>query len=198
LTPSQTIALYRPPLYSLALKLVGSIQDAEDIIQETFLNWLTVDQSKIKNTKAYLTRMVVNKCLNHLKALNQRRQEYIENLRSIELFEKYDFVHLDIAHEIAEALSTLQLKLKPIEKAVFILREVFDFDYEDLQEILNERKDYCRQLLHRAKEKLAVEKPHFNIDIGQHKELVEKFKSACSKGQFSALIDHLLKQKDSF
>lgn len=171
------------------------MQDAEDIIQETFLSWLTVDQSKIENTKAYLTRMVVNKCLNHLKALNQRKQEYIENFRSFELFEKYDFVHLDISHEISEALSTLQVKLKPIEKAVFILREVFDFEYEDLQEILDEHKDYCRQLLHRAKQKLAEEKTNFSTNIEQHKELLDKFKNACSKGQFSPLVDHLLKSK---
>ena len=193
MTPAQTIALYRPPLYALALKLVGSVHDAEDIIQETFLNWLSIDQTKIKNTKAYLTRMVVNNCINHVKAIKQRRQQYIENINTFEFFEKYDLSGKDISHELSQALVTLHLKLKPLEKAVFLLREVFNFEYDDLQEILDQRKDYCRQLLHRAKEKLAEETPHFQLHFPQHKELFETFKKACSVGQMSVLIDYLLK-----
>lgn len=196
MTIDQTIALYRPPLYALALKILGSVQDAEDIVQEAFLSWLTIDKSKIENTKAYLTRIVVNKCLNHMKALNQRKNEYIDNIKSLELFEKYDFSSLDLGHEISVALAAVQLKLKPMEKAVFLLREVFDFEYEDLQLIFNERKDYCRQLVHRAKEKLATELPDIQINVSQHTEFVENFKNACSKGNFSDLIDYLTHSKE--
>lgn len=197
MTQAQTIAIYRPTLYALALKIVGSVQDAEDIIQETFLSWLTIDQSKIENTKAYLTRMVVNKCLNHLRKLNQRKNECIENLKNLELFDKVDLSHLDFGHEISEALALVHLKLKPLEKAVFVLREVFDFEYDELQVIFNQRKDYCRQLVHRAKEKLSNETSHinFNIQLPQHNELLEKFRNACHFGQVSALIDHFMKGK---
>ena len=196
MTIDQTIELYRPPLYALALKILGSVQDAEDIVQEAFLSWLTIDKTKIENTKAYLTRTVVNKCLNHLKALNQRKNEYIDNIKSSELFEKYDFSNLDLGHEISVALAAVQLKLKPLEKAVFLLREVFDFEYEELQVILNQRKDYCRQLVHRAKEKLASELPEIHINVPQHTEFVEKFKNACSKGNISVLIDFLTHPKE--
>lgn len=170
------------------------MQDAEDIIQETFLSWLTIDQSKIENTKAYLTRTVVNKCINHLKTLNQRKNEYLDNLKNIDLFEKLDFSYLDLGHEISIALANVHSKLKPLEKAVFVLREVFDFDYDDLQEIFNERKDYCRQLVHRAKEKLSSDKPAFNLQLPQHKEFIEKFKNACSQGSIHNLIEYF---KDS-
>lgn len=197
MTTEQTIALYRPPLYALALKIVGSVQDAEDIVQETFLKWLTIDRSRIENTKAYLTRTVVNKCLNHLKTLNKRKNEYIDNIKSSELFERYDFSHLDLSHEVSEALAMLQSKLKPLEKAVFLLREVFDFEYDELQLIVNQRKENCRQLVHRAKEKLAAEKPNFQIQFSEHnKELFDKFKNACSVGNISALVDHLLSSRD--
>lgn len=201
MTQAQTIAHYRPSLFALALKLVGSVQDAEDIIQETFLSWLSVDQSKIENTKAYLTRTVVNKCLNHLKWLNQRKNECIDSIKHIdfksELFEKVDFSHLDLGHEISVALATLQDKLKPLEKAVFLLREVFDYDYEELQIIVNQRKDNCRQLFHRAKEKLSSESSNMSVSFSQHhKELLEKFKNACTVGHISGLVDHLLNNKE--
>lgn len=197
MTQAQTIALYRPPLYALALKILGSVQDAEDVVQETFLKWLTIDQSRIENTKAYLTRTVVNKCINHLKNLNQKKKEYLENIKSSELFEKYDFSHLDLSHELSAALLMLQTKLKPLEKAVFLLREVFDYEYEELQVIFDKRKDYCRQLVHRAKEKLATEKPNLQLQFSeQHKELLEKFKNACSVGNVTALVDHLINTKE--
>lgn len=200
MTQAQTIAHYRPSLFALALKLVGSVQDAEDIIQEAFLSWLSVDQSKIDNTKAYLTRTVVNKCLNHLKWLNQRKSECIDNIKHMdfksELFEKIDFSHLDLSHEISAALATIQHKLKPLEKVAFLLREVFDYDYDELQVVVNQRKDYCRQLVHRAKEKLATEPSNMSVNFSHQKELLEKFKNACTVGHISGLVDHLTRRKE--
>jgi len=167
------------------------MQDAEDIVQDTFLKWLTVDQKKIENTKSYLVRAVINNCINHLNSFKEKKKEYLDAISSSEFFEKYDLSHLDIGHEVSEALATVVHKLGPLEKAVFLLREVFDFEYEDLQELFNKKKDHCRQLFHRAKEKLSGEQAR-DFNPAQHRHLLQNFKEACSLGQISKLIEHFI------
>lgn len=194
---AQTIALYQPVLQAIAFKMLGSLADAEDIVQDTFLKWLTIEQEKINNTKSYLIRAVTNNCLNHLNALKQKKKEYLDNLNPGELIEKFkdsDFGHFDLDNEIATALEVIHKKLAPMEKAVFLLREVFDFDYEELQVILDKKKENCRQLFCRANEKLNQEKKKFTINIPpipSHNKMLESFKNACKLGQLSDFIHEL-------
>lgn len=166
------------------------MHDAEDIVQDTFLKYLTVDQEKINNTKAYLIRSVTNNCLNHLNSLKQKKKEYLENVKLPELFEKIDFSYLDLKHELDAALEIMHKKLGPLERAVFMLREGFDFDYEELQQIFNKKKDHCRQLVSRAKEKLSRETPKITLNLDKN-SLFEAFRKASSQGQFKDLIDQL-------
>lgn len=166
------------------------MQDAEDIVQDTFLKYLTVDQTQINNTKAYLIRSVTNNCLNHLNSLKQKKKEYLESVKLPELFVKIDFSHLDFKHELGVALEIMNKKLAPLERAVFMLREGFDFDYDELQQIFNKKKDHCRQLVCRAREKLAKETPKISLSFDKNK-FFEAFRKASSQGQFEDLIDHL-------
>src|SRR3954468_20902828 len=136
---AQTIALYQPLLHSIAYRLVRCKADAEDIVQDTFVKWLTIDQQKIENTKAYLIKAVTNNCLSHLEALKKKKEEYIESFNSIEFVQKLkevNFSHLDLDVELKNAFKVLQAKLQPLERAVFLLKEVFDFDYDSLQKTL--------------------------------------------------------------
>lgn len=188
---TQTISLYQPLLYRLAVRMVGSLQDAEDIVQDTFLKWLTIDQEKIQNTKAYLITSVTNSCINHLNTLKRKKKECLDAINPSELIERYDWAHIDLEHELSTALAVIHKKLEPVEKAVYLLREVFNFDYEELQDIVSRKKDNCRQLFSRAKEKLSIDTSKLNFDMSNSSQLFESFKKACSMGGAAELIDNL-------
>lgn len=183
-------------LQGIAMKMLRSKADAEDIVQETFIKWLLQEQEKIKNTKAYLIKSVRNNCINHLNALKQKRLEYLESFHWPEFIEKFkentDFSHLDIEVELGKAFHILQQKLEPLERAVYVLREVFDFDYNALQQLLDKKQDHCRQLFCRAKKKLQEETDHFNAVFQPKKAaLLESFRKACDFGQPLDLIAQL-------
>ena len=191
---TQTISLYQPLLQAIALKMVGSLEDAEDIVQDTFVKWLTIDQDKINNTKAYLVKTVTNNCINHLKHFQRKKSEYFSNLNPAELLEKFkytDYPRFDVEKEVADAIAILQKKLEPVERGVYILREVFNFDYEVIQEIFGKKKENCRQLFSRAKEKLNLDTKKTNIDLSQHFRFLDSFKTACTMGHLSEFVQNL-------
>lgn len=193
MTQETTIALYQPLLQSIAYRIVGCIQDAEDIVQDTFLKYLSIDSSNIENIKAYLVRSVTNNSLNHIKSSHQKKKDYLETAKLPELFEKIDFSHLDIKEEVGAALAVLHKKLEPLERGLFLLREGFDFEYEELQVIFNKKKDHCRQLVCRAKDKLSKEsdKFSFSFDVDKYFEAINK---ASQKGDFNQLMDHIFER----
>jgi RNA polymerase sigma factor (sigma-70 family) len=191
---AQTIALYQPLLHTIAYNIVRCKADAEDIVQETFLKWLTIDQQKIENTKAYLIKAVTNNCLTHLNALKKKKEECIESFNSIEFVQKLkdvNFSNLDIDIELKNAFRVMQAKLQPLERAVFLLKEVFDFDYEALQKTLDKKKDHCRQLFSRARKKLEEETSKVHIDLPNATQLMESFRKACTMENASELVAHL-------
>jgi len=157
-------------------------EDAEDIVQDTFLKWLSLDQAKIQNTKAYLITAVKNNCLNHLSTLRKKKEEYWDSSklsRLIVKFKESDFAHLDLEAELSAAFKILHTKLEPLERAAYLLKEVFDFDYEALQQVLNKKADHCRQLFSRAKKKLSDEAPKLHFELPNKGQLLESFKKAC-------------------
>jgi RNA polymerase sigma-70 factor (ECF subfamily) len=170
--------------------------DAEDIVQETFIKWLSQEQEKIQNTKAYLIKAVKNNCINHLNSIKRKRLQYMESFHWPEFIEKFrdttEFSHLDVEGEIAKAFNVLLTKLEPLERAVYVLKEVFDFDYKALQVLLDKKQDHCRQLFCRAKKKLNDEKDHFNAVFQPKKTaLLESFRKACDFGQPLDLVAQL-------
>jgi RNA polymerase sigma-70 factor (ECF subfamily) len=187
-------------LQAIALKMVGSWEDAQDIVQDTFVKWLTVDQEKIQNTKAYLIRTVTNQCINHLNSFKTKKSEYLSQIKNSELLEKYrefEFPRFDLENELSEALAILHKKLEPVEKGIYLLREVFDFDYEELQKIFGKKKENCRQLFVRAKEKLTQETKKSKTQAVQPFQLLDTFKKACSSGYFSDFIYQLTHEEGS-
>ncbi len=166
------------------------MHDAEDIVQDAFEKYLTIDNSKVENAKAYLIKSVTNGCLNHVNSLKEKKKDYLESVHLPDLFEKIDFSHLDIKHEISSALEVLHKKLGPMERGVFLLREVFDFEYDELQEIFNKKKDHCRQMVSRAKDKLSkeAEKFNFSFDVEAYFEAINK---ASQEGNFDELMDRI-------
>jgi RNA polymerase sigma factor (sigma-70 family) len=190
---AQTIALYQPLLHSIAYNLVRCKQDAEDIVQETFLKWLSAEQEKIQNTKAYLIKSVTNNCLNHLNKLKRKKEEYIESIHVPEFIlalKETQLSGIDFDVYLDNAMKTIHQKLEPLERAVYLMKEVFDFDYDTVQEAVNKKKEHCRQLLCRAKQKLEDEKAKIHFDMPSPTTLIESFKKACS-GDSDDLINAL-------
>lgn len=192
---AQTIELYQPTLHAIAMRLLRCKADAEDVVQETFIKWLNTEQEKINNTKAYLITAVTNNCLNHIKSLKRKKEEYLENFHwpeFVERFRETDFSQIDVEAELTKAFHILQDKLEPLERAVYLLKEVFDFDYKVLQELLDKKQDHCRQLLCRAKRKLNEEKANFNAVYEPRKTaLLESFNKACDDFNASELVTYL-------
>lgn len=191
---AQTIALYQPTLHAIAMKLLRCKADAEDIVQETFIKWLDVEHEKIKNTKAYLVRAVTNNCLNHLEALKKKKEEYLESFHwphFIEKFRDSDFTHIDLENKLTRAFHVLQHKLEPLERAVYVLKEAFDFDYKAIQELLDKKQDHCRQLFCRARKKLEQEKERLNAAIHEKTALMKSFTESCDMGHASQFIAEL-------
>ncbi len=188
------ISIYRPILYSIAYKFVGCGHIAEDLVQDTFLNWLKVDNKKIVNVKAYLIKSVTNSCLNYLDSFKQKKEEFLDNLSpSIARFGIHpDFSNIDLKQEVTHALSLLFKKLAPTERAVFMLKGIFNFDYSELNDVLDKKSENCRQLFCRAQQKLAEEKERFTVDKDKMFKMAEEFKKA-TLGEFSDLIESLKK-----
>jgi RNA polymerase sigma factor (sigma-70 family) len=187
---AQTIIQYQPLLQTIAYNIVRCKHDAEDIVQETFLKWLSIDHQKVENTKAYLIRAVTNNCLNHLNSLRRRKEQCIENAAdAFHRFKETNLSHLDLDINLTAALQVLQTKLEPLERAVYLLKEVFDFDYNELQLTLDKKKDHCRQLFCRAKKKLSEETA--KIHLPDTSNLIASFKKACDFGNPSELLKEL-------
>jgi RNA polymerase sigma-70 factor (ECF subfamily) len=192
---AQTIALYQPLLHTIAYNIVRCKQDAEDIVQETFVKWLSVEQEKIKNTKAYLIRSVTNNCLNHINSIKRKKEEYIDQVsEAFNRFKETNLAHLDLDVNLAAAMKVLHTKLEPLERAVFVLKEAFDFDYEELQHALDKKKDHCRQLFCRAKKKLAEGTSKIHFDLPDTAGLMKNFRKACDFGNAAEYIAELKRE----
>ncbi|HEX7014480.1 MAG TPA: sigma-70 family RNA polymerase sigma factor [Cyclobacteriaceae bacterium] len=191
---AQTIALYQPLLQSIAYNLVRCKEDAEDIVQETFLKFLTLKPGNVVNLKAYLVQSVVNNCRNHLKALHRKKEDLFSQLSQVKLaeilgrFRESNFSHLDLEINLQEAFRALQQKLEPLERAVFVLKEIFGFDYETLQETLDKKKDHLRQLFSRAKSKLSKESFRVRVELPDINILAAAFRKACHLGHAGELL----------
>jgi RNA polymerase sigma factor (sigma-70 family) len=192
LNHAQTIALYQPTLHAIAMRLLKCKADAEDIVQETFIKWLNAEHEKIQNTKAYLIKAVTNNCLNHLNTLKRKKTEYLESFHWPEIVERFKesdyFSNLEIDVELGKAFHMLQHKLEPLERAVYVLKEAFDFDYKALQVLLDKKQDHCRQLFSRAKKKLETEKERLNLVIEEKTALLKSFRESCEVGSAADFI----------
>jgi RNA polymerase sigma-70 factor (ECF subfamily) len=191
---AQTIALYQPMLQTIAYNLVRCRQDAEDIVQETFTRWLSIDHQKIENTKAYLIKAVTNNCLSHLQSLRKKKEQYIDSINIGQMLTKFketNLSHLDLDINLQAAFKILHTKLEPLERAVYLLKEGFDFDYDELQQTLNKKKDHCRQLFSRARKKINEETSKIHFDMPDTTKLMKSFREACDFGHAQEFIQEL-------
>lgn len=180
---------FRPYLFKIAYNMTGETEEAEDIVQDVFANWLQRETDAVENPKAYLARMTVNASINRLDELKKKRELYTGPW----LPEPYISSAPDTdLPDIEYGLLFLLERLNPVERAVFILRESFGEDYETIAELTGQKAENCRQILHRTREKLklSVVKP---ADPEKLKALTEAFLFALHE-QNREVLEHILKQ----
>ncbi|MBI1259082.1 MAG: RNA polymerase sigma-70 factor [Chloroflexi bacterium] len=184
---------YRPLLFSIAYQMLGSAMEAEDIVQETYLRYQKAQD--VESPKAYLTTITTRLCLNQINSARARREEYLGPWLPEPVLDSSSplipGVEADKHETISMAFLVLLEELTPPERAVFLLREVFDYSYAEIAQILEREEADCRQLYSRAKKHLADHRPRFSSSPEQHRQMLERFLQAVQGGQVDALTSML-------
>jgi len=187
---------YKPLLFSIAYNMLGHVDEAEEMVQDSFLKWMEVEIASVRQQKAFLVKMVTNACINHLNSARARREKYV-GIWLPEPLQNYapdaGQARIESYHALSIGMLVLMEKLTPQERAIFLLKEIFAYDYYELAEIFNKSTDNCRQILKRAKENLGNDKRRFEIDLKVHEKILHNFLRAIGEGNMDDLID-LLKQ----
>ena len=194
LTNREIFAQYRFKLQAIAYRMLGTVGDAEDMVQEAFIKWQQVSLPEIKSPQAYLTTIVTRLCIDHLRSAKVRREQYIgewlpEPMVTHQKDEPSELVEL--ADSLAMAFLVMLERLSPIERAVFLLREVFEYDYDEISQIVDKNSANCRQIFRRAKQHIGSRRSRFSTSLQQQEQLTRKFIEACELGNLPSLIDLL-------
>jgi RNA polymerase sigma-70 factor (ECF subfamily) len=182
---------HRSLLFSIAYRMLGSVTDAEDIVQEAYLRWQEAPETEVRSPKSYLSAVVTRLSIDRLRSARARREEYVgpwlpEPLVSERAEDAGGTTGLD--ESLSMAFMVLLESLNPVERAVFLLREVFDYDYEEISRIVGKSEDNCRQIAHRARQSVAARRPRFERSPEQEERLTERFVEACVSGNMEGLL----------
>ena len=183
---------HRRLLFTVAYEMLGSAADAEDVVQETWLRWAAVDRAEVRDPRAYLVRSVTRQSLNRLRTLSRRREEYVGAWLPEPLLTSPDVAEdVELAEGVSIAMLTVLETLTPTERAVFVLREVFDFPYDEIAAAVGKSQAAARQVAHRAKEHVAARRPRMQVDRTEQQRVVERFVAAVVAGDVQSLMDVL-------
>jgi RNA polymerase sigma-70 factor (ECF subfamily) len=185
---------HRSLLFSIAYRMLGSVADAEDVVQEAYLRWQGAPEAEVRSPKSYLSAVVTRLSIDRLRSAKARREEYVgpwlpEPLLSEGDEEADDMTELD--ESLSMAFLVVLESLNPVERAVFLLREVFDYDYEEISRLVGKSEDNCRQIAHRARQAVAARRPRFERSPEQEERLSRQFLEACISGDMEGLISLL-------
>ena len=187
---------YRNLLFTIAYNMMGVVEDAEDLVQETFIKWSTLNINEIKTPKAFLVKVITNLSINQLNSARKKREDYIglwlpEPLMKEKVLDASNSV--DLYYSLSIGMMVLLEKLTPSERAVFLLKEVFSYDYTEISDFIEKSEDNCRQIFNRAKKHLGGKEKRFKVDIKLHEKLLQQFLDAVNQGNMEELFS-LLKE----
>ena len=181
---------HRSFLVGLAYRMLGSVADAEDVVQDAFLRWGTVDQSAVEHPRAYLARVVSRLCLDRMKSASVRREQYVGTWLPEPVVAPAESA-APLAEDLSLALLLTLERLSPLERAAFLLHDVFDMDYADVAAALDRTEAACRQLAARARDHVRDNRPRFNADADTRTKLGDAFHTALMTGDLAALAEIL-------
>jgi len=183
---------HRSLLFTVAYEMLGSAADAEDVLQESWLRWAAVDRGEVRDARAYLVRIVTRQALNQLRTVARRREEYVGEWLPEPLLTSADVADdVELAESVSIAMLTVLETLAPTERAVFVLREVFDMPYDEIADAVEKSPAAVRQIAHRARDHVAARRPRVRVERAEHEEIVERLVAAMSSGDVQALMDVL-------
>ena len=186
-----TFDRYRSLLFSIAYRMLGSVADAEDMLQETFIRWQQAPGKEIRSPRAFLVTIISRLCINHLQSARVQREEYVgqwlpEPIITGPGSDPLEIIRVD--ETLSMAFLVMLERLTPVERAVFLLREVFEYEYSEIASVLSQSEANCRQILSRAKQHVSRMRPRFKTSQRQKNDLLENFLKATSSGDMEGLV----------
>ena len=181
---------HRSLLFTVAYEMLGSAADAEDVLQEAWLRWADVDHGQVRDTRAYLIRVVTRQALNRLRTLSRRREEYVGEWLPEPLLTTPDVAEdVELADSVSIAMLTVLETLTPTERAVYVLREVFDMPHGEIAAAIGKSAATVRQIARRAREHVAARRPRMAVSRSEQQAVVERFLRALRTGQLQELME---------
>ncbi|KKZ74774.1 RNA polymerase sigma-70 factor [Streptomyces showdoensis] len=191
-TATDAFVAHRNLLFTVAYEMLGSAADAEDVLQETWLRWSKVDLDTVDDRRAYLVRITTRQALNRLRSLKRRREAYVGQWLPEPLLTTPDVAEdVELAESVSMALMLVLETLSPTERAVFVLREVFEVDYEEIAAAVDKTPAAVRQIAHRARKHVEARRPRKTVSVREARTVLESFQRALESRDPQQLLDVL-------
>ncbi|MEU4715877.1 RNA polymerase sigma-70 factor [Micromonospora purpureochromogenes] len=189
---TEAFLAHRNLLFTVAYEMLGSAADAEDVLQETWLRWAGVDLGAVRDQRAYLVRITTRQALTRLRTLGRRRESYVGSWLPEPLLTTPDVAEdVELADSVSMAMLLVLETLTPTERAVFVLREVFDVGYDEIAEAVDKSQAAVRQIAHRARAHVAARRPRGAVSAAETRDALEAFRRAAETGDLQSLLDIL-------
>lgn len=188
----QTFSEHRKLLFAIAYRLLGSAADAEDVVQDAWFKWSAAERAQVSDPKAYLARIVSNLAMDRLRSTRRQREAYVGPWLPEPILTEPDASEdVVVAESVSVAMLVVLETLSPLERAVFVLKEVFDFSYAEIADAVDRSEAAVRQAGHRARNHIQARRPRFETDRTKRRELTERFFAASMGGDINELMELL-------
>lgn len=189
---TEAFVAHRNLLFTVAYEMLGSAADAEDVLQETWLRWAGVDLAALREPRAYLVRVTTRQALTRLRTLGRRKESYVGAWLPAPLLTAPDVAEdVELADSVSMAMLLVLETLTPTERAVFVLREVFDLGYDEIAEAVGKSPAAVRQTAHRARAHVAARRPRGAVTPAETRDALDAFRRAVETGDLQRLLDVL-------
>ncbi|WP_217251623.1 RNA polymerase sigma-70 factor [Streptomyces sp. AC602_WCS936] len=189
---TETFVAHRNLLFTVAYEMLGSAADAEDVLQETWLRWADVDLGVVRDRRAYLVRITTRQALNRIRTLGRRKESYVGSWLPEPLLTTPDVAEdVELADSVSMAMMLVLETLTPTERAVFVLREVFDLGYDEIADAVEKSPAAVRQIAHRARAHVAARRPRGVVSATESQKALAAFQRAVETGDLQGLLDIL-------
>ncbi len=189
---TEAFVAHRNLLFTVAYEMLGSAADAEDALQETWLRWVEVDLDTVRDQRAYLVRIATRQALNRLRTLGRRKESYVGSWLPEPLLTAPDVADdVELAESVSMAMLLVLETLAPTERAVFVLRDVFDLAYDEVAEAVDKSPAAVRQIAHRARAHVAARRPRGVVSATESRSALDAFRRAVETGDLQGLLDVL-------
>ncbi|MGY0061474.1 RNA polymerase sigma-70 factor [Streptomyces sp. LZ34] len=189
---TEAFVAHRNLLFTVAYEMLGSAADAEDVLQETWLRWSDVDLDTVRDRRAYLVRITTRQALSRLRTLGRRKESYVGPWLPEPLLTAPDVAEdVELADSVSMAMLLVLETLTPTERAVFVLREVFDLGYDEIAEAVDKSPAAVRQIAHRARTHVAARRPRGVVSPAEARDALKAFQRAVETGDLQSLLDLL-------